>query len=132
MVQSVEGPACVVMQAHRSALACAVGGSIGVISAGVFGSIMLWPEAEIRSMAEAQGFMLPEKLTLQQSASKSMHERGLSTSRMLQRYYTPNLGASTLLSPNSPLEEAGVSERRMPGLSPTSSLQASGESSSRH
>ncbi|KAK9862943.1 hypothetical protein WJX84_012116 [Apatococcus fuscideae] len=84
------------IKAHRSALACAVGGSIGVISAGVFGSIMLWPEAEIRSLAEAQGFMLPEKLTSPKSSSQSMHEQRLSTSRMLQRYYTPKLEVPSL------------------------------------
>lgn len=116
-------------QAHRSALACAVGGSIGVISAGVFGSIMLWPEAEIRSLAEAQGFMLPEKLAPKHSTGQSRHDQHLSTSRMLQRYYTPNLAASAHLFPKPSSEEAGGTDRHVPGLSPTPSFVHSGGNS---
>lgn len=46
---------------------------------------------------------------------------------MLQRYYTPNLAASALLSPDPPSEEMGATDRRAPGLSPTPSFAHSGE-----
>ena len=48
-----------VLQTHRSGLVQAVGGDSGVITRGRFGTITLWPEAELRSLAEAAGFVLP-------------------------------------------------------------------------
>ena len=50
---------CCVLQTHRSGLVQAVGGDSGVITRGCFGTITLWPEAELRSLAEAAGFVLP-------------------------------------------------------------------------
>ena len=50
---------CCVLQTHRSGLVQAVGGDSGVITRGRFGTITLWPEAELRSLAEAAGFVLP-------------------------------------------------------------------------
>jgi hypothetical protein len=46
-------------QAHRSGLACAAGGEVGVVSASANGTVVLWPEAELRGMSEAAGFVLP-------------------------------------------------------------------------
>ena len=46
-------------QAHGSGLEALVGCSLGVITASRFGSITLWPEAELRQAAEASGFVLP-------------------------------------------------------------------------
>lgn len=47
-------------QAHHSGLVCAAGGEVGVITVSTRGTVMLWPEAELRSMSEAAGFVLPD------------------------------------------------------------------------
>ena len=39
----------------------AVGSGAAIVSAGRFGAITLWPEAELRSIAEAAGFVLPTR-----------------------------------------------------------------------
>jgi hypothetical protein len=39
-------------------LAAATGGRIGVITAGNSGTVVLWPEAELRSAAEADGLTI--------------------------------------------------------------------------
>ena len=39
----------------------AVGSGAAMVSAGRFGAITLWPEAELRSIAEAAGFVLPTR-----------------------------------------------------------------------
>ena len=49
------------MQAHRGGLVHAVGSGAAMVSAGRFGAITLWPEAELRSIAEAAGFVLPTR-----------------------------------------------------------------------
>ena len=48
-------------QAHRSGLVAAVGGNVGVVTAGTLGGVMLWPEAELRGVAESAGFVLPQR-----------------------------------------------------------------------
>jgi hypothetical protein len=47
------------MQAHRGGLAHAVGSGASIVTASVYGSVIMWPEAELRSVAEAVGFVLP-------------------------------------------------------------------------
>ena len=49
------------MQAHRGGLVHAVGSGAAMVSASRFGAITLWPEAELRSIAEAAGFVLPTR-----------------------------------------------------------------------
>ena len=49
------------MQAHRGGLVHAVGSGAAMVSASKFGAITLWPEAELRSIAEAAGFVLPTR-----------------------------------------------------------------------
>jgi hypothetical protein len=39
-----------------------VGCGSAIVTAGRFGSVMMWPEAELRSIAEAAGFVLPPPL----------------------------------------------------------------------
>ncbi len=48
-------------QAHRGGLAHAVGWGTAIATAGAYGTITLWPEAELRSIAEAAGFVLPQR-----------------------------------------------------------------------
>ncbi len=36
-----------------------MGGGASMVTAGVYSSIVFWPEAELRSVAEAVGFVLP-------------------------------------------------------------------------
>lgn len=47
-------------QAHRGGLAHAVGFGSAIVTAGMYGTITMWPEAELRSIAEAAGFVLPK------------------------------------------------------------------------
>ena len=46
-------------QAHHSGLVCAAGGEVGVVTASTRGTVVLWPEAELRGNSEAAGFVLP-------------------------------------------------------------------------
>lgn len=46
-------------EAHKSGLQQCVEGDTGLVSVGAFGSIMVWPEAELRSTVNNAGFMLP-------------------------------------------------------------------------
>ena len=46
-------------QAHHSGLVCAAGGEVGVVTASTRGAVVLWPEAELRGISEAAGFVLP-------------------------------------------------------------------------
>ena len=48
-------------QAHRGGLAHAVGWGTAIVTAGMYGTITAWPEAELRSIAEAAGFVLPQR-----------------------------------------------------------------------
>ena len=45
-------------EAHRSGLHMCVARDSGLVSVGAFGSIMVWPEAELRSAAHAAGLQL--------------------------------------------------------------------------
>ncbi|BDA45524.1 probable serine/threonine-protein kinase CTR1 at C-terminar half [Coccomyxa sp. Obi] len=74
--------------AHRGGLAHAVGSGASVVTAGVYGSIVFWPEAELRSVAEAVGFVLPNRRAAQQGEG-----RRVSISQVLQRYFTPHSAA---------------------------------------
>ena len=49
------------VQAHKSGLQHLVGGEVGLVSLGTFGSIMLWPVAELRALAETSGLLLPSR-----------------------------------------------------------------------
>lgn len=57
-------------QAHRGGLAHAVGSGASIVTAGVYGSIVFWPEAELRSVAEAVGFVLPLRRLAQQGEGR--------------------------------------------------------------
>ena len=48
-------------QAHRGGLVHAVGFGSAVVTAGMYGTITMWPEAELRSIAEAAGIVLPQQ-----------------------------------------------------------------------
>jgi hypothetical protein len=48
-------------QAHRGGLVHAVGFGSAIVTAGMYGTITMWPEAELRSIAEAAGFVLPQQ-----------------------------------------------------------------------
>lgn len=54
-------PTRVTMQAHRGGLLHAVGCGATMVTAGRFGAVALWPEAELRSIAESAGFVLPTR-----------------------------------------------------------------------
>lgn len=49
------------VQAHRGGLVHAVGSGATMVTAGRFGAVTLWPEAELRSIAEGAGFVLPNR-----------------------------------------------------------------------
>lgn len=57
-------------QAHRGGLAHAVGSGASIVTAGVYGSVVFWPEAELRSVAEAVGFVLPLRRPAQQGEGR--------------------------------------------------------------
>ncbi len=46
------------LEAHRSGLQMCVAGDSGLVSVGAHGSIMVWPEAELRSAAHTAGLQL--------------------------------------------------------------------------
>jgi len=89
-------------QAHRSAMVSAVGANAGLITCGIFGSIMWWPEAELRSCVEAAGMRLPsEERARSFIAGKEAHDRPCpkscdATSRRLRlRWRKPHWSACT-------------------------------------
>ncbi len=51
-------------EAHRSGLQMCVAGDSGLVSVGAYGSIMVWPEAELRSVAHAAGLSLTGRYAL--------------------------------------------------------------------
>ncbi len=55
------------LQAHRGGLVHAMGCGATMVTAGRFGAITLWPEAELRSIAEGAGFVLPTRATVEQT-----------------------------------------------------------------
>ena len=74
------------LQAHRSGMVSAIGANSGIITCGIFGSVMWWPEAELRSCIEAAGMILPGESNPGGTANLNM-------SRLLQRYFTPSSAA---------------------------------------
>ncbi len=79
-------------QAHRSAMVSAVGANAGLITCGIFGSIMWWPEAELRSCVEAAGMRLPsEERARSFTAGKESPRSAMS--KVLRRYFTPSSAA---------------------------------------
>ena len=54
-------PTRMTVQAHRGGLLHAVGCGATMVTAGRFGAVTLWPEAELRSIAEGAGFVLPTR-----------------------------------------------------------------------
>ncbi len=53
------------LQAHRGGLVHAMGSGTTMVTAGRFGAITLWPEAELRSIAEGAGFVLPTRAAVE-------------------------------------------------------------------
>ena len=49
------------LQAHRGGLVQAVGSGATMVTASRYGAVTLWPEAELRSIAEGAGFVLPTR-----------------------------------------------------------------------
>ena len=84
------------MQAHRSGLVQAVGFDSGVITCGNFGSITLWPEAELRAVAEAAGFILPPPA---HAAKPKAALTGIDMSSVLHRYFTPGATPGVPVTP---------------------------------
>lgn len=74
------------LQAHRSGMVLAIGANSGIVTCGIFGSIMWWPEAELRSSFEAAGLSLPREEQSQGSPNTNM-------SKLLRRYFTPSSAA---------------------------------------
>lgn len=69
-----------------------VGANAGLITCGVFGSIMWWPEAELRSCVEAAGMRLPsEERARSFTAGKESPRSAMS--KVLRRYFTPSSAA---------------------------------------
>jgi len=60
-------------EAHRSGLQMCVAGDSGLVSVGAFGSIMVWPEAELRSAAHAAGLRLAGRYVLTQCSHTYQH-----------------------------------------------------------
>ena len=70
----------------------AVGANAGLITCGIFGSIMWWPEAELRSCVEAAGMRLPsEERARSFTAGKESPRSAMS--KVLRRYFTPSSAA---------------------------------------
>lgn len=67
----------------------AIGANTGIITCGIFGSVMWWPEAELRSSVEGTGIRLPSARSLL-SGSESPRS---AMSKVLHRYFTPSSAA---------------------------------------
>ncbi|KAL0047223.1 hypothetical protein WJX82_010034 [Trebouxia sp. C0006] len=91
-VQTLSKDPTALIQAHRSAMVSAVGANAGLITCGIFGSIMWWPEAELRSCVEAAGMRLPsEERARSFTAGKESPRSAMS--KVLRRYFTPSSAA---------------------------------------
>ena len=66
------------LQAQKGGLVHAVGSGSAIVTSGRFGSIMLWPEAELRSVAEAAGFVLPPPRSTGPATSDAPHQLSIS------------------------------------------------------
>lgn len=80
------------VQAHRSAMVSAVGANAGLITCGIFGSIMWWPEAELRSCVEAAGMRLSSEERVGSFTAGKESPRS-AMSKVLRRYFTPSSAA---------------------------------------
>lgn len=80
------------MQAHRSGMVTAIGANTGIITCGIFGSVMWWPEAELRSSVVAAGMRLPSEDRVRSLLSGSESPRS-AMSKVLHRYFTPSSAA---------------------------------------
>ncbi|DBA69568.1 TPA: hypothetical protein ACH3X2_012650 [Trebouxia sp. C0005] len=91
-VQTLTKDPTALIQAHRSGMVSVVGANAGLITCGVFGSIMWWPEAELRSCVEAAGMRLPsEERARSFTAGKESPRSAMS--KVLRRYFTPSSAA---------------------------------------
>lgn len=55
-----------------------MGSGASIVTASVYGSVIMWPEAELRSVAEAVGFVLP---TRSRAAQGDGHRISISQAR---------------------------------------------------
>ncbi|KAL3162493.1 hypothetical protein ABBQ32_010154 [Trebouxia sp. C0010 RCD-2024] len=86
-----DGPAAII-QAHRSGMVSAIGANTGIITCGIFGSVMWWPEAELRSSVEGADIRLPSEDRARSLLSGSESPRS-AMSKVLHRYFTPSSAA---------------------------------------
>ena len=70
----------------------AIGTNTGIITCGIFGSVMWWPEAELRSSVEGAGIRLPSETRARSVLSGSESPRA-AMSKVLHRYFTPSSAA---------------------------------------
>ncbi|KAK9845513.1 hypothetical protein WJX81_008391 [Elliptochloris bilobata] len=84
---------CAPFTAHHSGLVCAAGGEVGVVTASARGTVVLWPEAELRGMSEAAGFVLPgadgDGAGGADGDELLVYGRPVTISDVLRRYFTP-------------------------------------------
>ena len=123
----------------------AIGANTGIITCGIFGSVMWWPEAELRSSVEAAGMSLPGEDRARSFLSGSESPRS-AMSKVLHRYFTPSsaaLAQATLqrmhssgdlqgsgagvgaLAPASLQDSVGLDDGAQPVVQPPSADQAS-------
>lgn len=69
----------------------AIGANTGIITCGIFGSVMWWPEAELRSHAEAVGMRLPSEDRVRPNTNQESPRSSMS--KVLRRYFTPSSAA---------------------------------------
>ena len=70
----------------------AIGANTGIVTCGIFGSVMWWPEAELRSSVEAAGMRLPSEDRARSFLSGTESPRS-AMSKVLHRYFTPSSAA---------------------------------------
>lgn len=75
------------IEAHRSGLQVCVEGDLGLVSVGALGSITVWPEAELRSVAHAAGLQLAGRYqgTVASAGATDTHQH----MSQLERFFTP-------------------------------------------
>ena len=84
-----------VMQAHRGGLVQAAGSGATMVTASRYGAVTLWPEAELRSIAEGAGFVLPTRA--QPGISSSGGGTGQATISQVSHHIVPVAVACVLL-----------------------------------
>ena len=70
----------------------AISANTGIITCGIFGSVMWWPEAELRSTVEGAGVRLPSEHRSRSLLSGTESPRS-AMSKVLHRYFTPSSAA---------------------------------------